>query len=104
MHSCDNPPCVSAMHVYGGTHAENYKDCIDKGRHIQRMSPRKAEIVVMAVVAGFSIREVSKVLRVSERAVIHQCLATQIQLAPRKEELVARKMALKLLRELEQAS
>jgi hypothetical protein len=31
-HSCDNPPCCDHTHLLAGTHADNTKDKVDRGR------------------------------------------------------------------------
>jgi hypothetical protein len=60
-HRCDNPPCVNPAHLFLGTHLDNNRDMINKGR--DRKNPRRGEAHHQAKLtedAVLSIRELSR--------------------------------------------
>jgi len=42
MHSCDTPPCVNPKHLKVGTHSDNIRDKVIRGRHVSQRSKLSA--------------------------------------------------------------
>lgn len=39
LHHCDNPPCVRPDHLYAGTHSDNTRDMLARGRTAHLVGP-----------------------------------------------------------------
>lgn len=69
-HSCDNPLCLNPSHLFIGSHAENMKDKMSKGRH--RVNPKYklpndvASIVAERARAGENQRELAVEFGISQ--------------------------------------
>lgn len=54
LHRCDHPPCVNPDHLFLGTHAENEKDKIQKGRQARG---ERQHLARLTAAAALDIRE-----------------------------------------------
>ena len=85
MHSCDNPPCVNPEHLSLGTHADNMRDMVQKGRASGTSHGYKyvlsdedrADILSMRN-AGYTVRHVASLYGISPHYVSHLCTGKKL--------------------------
>lgn len=74
LHSCDNPSCCNPAHLREGTHSENMRECVERGRrttqrgeaHPQaRLSERQVTAMREMRTAGAKLREIAERFGVS---------------------------------------
>lgn len=77
-HKCDNPPCVNPNHLFLGTHAENMRDKVLKGREYDRRGEKNPNVkitwkkvaeVIRLVKSGKTQVEVAGMFDLSQNAV-----------------------------------
>lgn len=60
-HRCDNPPCVNPAHLFIGSHGDNHRDMVSKGRKRgpvgERNSFAKLTRAQVAVIRGSSLND-----------------------------------------------
>ncbi len=74
LHKCDNPPCFRPSHLFLGTHQDNMRDCVAKGRkHNGDRRPRIDSAKVVGIIEhsarGASQLEIARTFSVSARSV-----------------------------------
>lgn len=74
MHLCDNPSCVRPDHLRVGTHADNFRDAVEKGR-VPPNPPPRAKLTLKQVseilVATGSFSKIAKRYGVSKGCIQH---------------------------------
>ncbi len=58
-HKCDNPPCVNPLHLLIGTHFDNHRDCVERGR-FKNAPPMPGESNPNSKLTQESVRELRR--------------------------------------------
>jgi len=72
-HTCDNPRCCNVEHLYVGTHTDNMKDKVDRGRWKGGAKSKVGAVMVLCMremrSQGLSNRQIGKFLGLSREPV-----------------------------------
>lgn len=68
-HTCDNPPCCNPEHLIPGTHSDNTKDMVRRGRHgLQKLDETSADYI-RENPEGLPVRDLMDRFEVSEATI-----------------------------------
>lgn len=63
LHSCDNPLCCNPMHLWEGTHQDNMRDMLIKGRHVPGIIQGESKSLKLTNAMVNSIRLDTRILK-----------------------------------------
>ena len=76
LHRCDNVACVRPSHLFLGTHADNVRDMVSKGRNVRgryqwaaKLTEAKVRKIRKLLSGGFTQARIAKQFGVSEAAI-----------------------------------
>jgi hypothetical protein len=71
-HTCDTPLCVRPDHLFAGTHAENMRDGVRKGRFANRLKPEYWRGLLDRLESGESKNALAREYGITRQAIIWQ--------------------------------